>query len=280
MVYAVQYMFRFLYLLPILAATISVQAGPVLSTLSYVRLHGPSDPDLINVCANTNGDPCLGSVLAPGTNWTLNYSSESSATYGVLRSKASAFLTGDDSLGPLTGVGTFPTLASVGGRASFQDVYTIGGGTGTGTLYFTFAVTGTSSQTKGQSGRAQFNMVPVTGGGLDYGKQVSFPVVKGAATVGVPFTFGTPVEFSIDFYALAQIFSWVPGAAATADFSNTAVLDVISVKNSASQDVPSFTIKAASGTQYYAGGIVPEPATGWLMAVGLMVAGLVLSRRR
>jgi hypothetical protein len=79
---------------------------------------------------------------------------------------------------------------------------------------------------------------------------------------------------------LAQIFSWVPGAAATADFSNTAVLDVISVKNSASQDVPSFTIKAASGTQYYAGGIVPEPATGWLMAVGLMVAGLVLSRRR
>jgi len=120
-------------------------------------------------------------------------------------------------------------LASLGGRASFRDVFIIGGGTGTGTLKLTFQVTGTSSNTAGQTGRPTFAYVPVVGGALDYGHQISFSVVNGSSTVSIPFTFGQPIEFDVDFYALAQIFQWVTGASASADYSHTAILNAIVV---------------------------------------------------
>lgn len=222
-----------------------------LETLNYARFYTATDPNVIYACANTDGTPCNGNVLAPGTNWTVNYVSSSSAGYGVLRGQASVYLTGDNSLG------AFPSFVSIGGRAGFLDTLTITGGSGTGTAYFTFQVTGTSGATPGQSGRPQFQWVPVVNGSLDFNAQRNFAVDSaGTAVVSFPFTFNAPTEFGIYFYALAQIFSWVPGASAFADYSSTAILARIDIQTSSGAFVPNFSIQSASGTAYTENGAV------------------------
>jgi hypothetical protein len=145
----------------------AAMGGPILNTYNYVRYFNlPSDPSTY-VCSIANGAPCSGSVVAPGTNWTVNYDSASSSSFGVLHAQASVYLTGDGSLGPLNGGAVpLPSLASVGARGSFLDGFTIGGGYGTGTINLTFQVTGTSSNTPGQSGRGQFQTVRLSQGSL------------------------------------------------------------------------------------------------------------------
>ena len=115
-----------------LVSVIAAMGGPALYSNNYLRYYNlPADPTTY-ACSNSNGVPCSGAVVAPGTNWTINYYSASSSLYGVLHAQASVFLTGDNSLGPLNGGNVpFPNLASLGGRASFRDVFIIGGGTGT-----------------------------------------------------------------------------------------------------------------------------------------------------
>jgi hypothetical protein len=103
--------------------------------------------------------------------------------------------------------------------------------------------------------------------------------VNGSTTIPIEFTFGSPIEFDIDFYALAQIYQWVPGASATADYSHTAVLNRITVQDSLGQLVPSFTIQSESGTAYGANGVVPEPSTISLMTIALLAITLKSARR-
>jgi uncharacterized repeat protein (TIGR01451 family) len=233
--------------------------GAPTGTLNYVQFHGPSDPDQIEVCSNGAG-PCSGEVLAPGTNWTVHYDADSNSAFGVLRATASLFLTGDDTLGGLQGVGSFPSLVSATARSSFKDGFTISGGAGTGTALLTFTVNGTTSATAGQSGLAQFAFVPVVAGQPDYSHQIVYPVVNGAAAISIPFTFGVPVEFEVDFDAIAQITSWVAGALVDVDYSHSASLSAIAVTNSQGATVPSFTIQAESGTSYTANGVsIPKP---------------------
>lgn len=264
----------------LLVSVVAAMGGPILSTYNYVRWYNePGNPTTL-VCSNSNGAACVGSVVAPGTNWTVNYDSSSSSSYGVLHAAASVYLTGDNSLGPLNGGSVpFPNLASVGARGSFLDGFTIGGGSGTGTVDLTFQVTGTSSNTAGQSGRPQFAYVPVVAGALDYAGQVQYSVVSGSTTIPITFTFGSPFEFDIDFYALAQIYQWVPGASASADYSNTAILDAITVYNSQGNVVPSFTIQSESGTSYGSGGVVPEPLTVVLVASSLLLLCFIRTKK-
>jgi hypothetical protein len=123
--------------------------------------------------------------------------------------------------------------------------------------------------------------VPVLqGGGLDFANAINYSVNNGVSTIQLPFTFGSPFEAQIYFYSLAQILTasgWTTGASATADFSNTAILSGISVRDSLGNPVD-FSITSASGTSYTSSGVVPEPATLTLMTVGL--AGLSWVRRR
>jgi hypothetical protein len=220
-----------------------------LSTLNYVSLDLVTEPPAY-LCENFDGTPCSGSEVVPGTAWILNYSAQSTAAgYGVLKGQASVFLTGDDSRGP------FPSHASVGGRASFRDTLTFHGGEGSGTAVFGFTVHGTSAHTSGGNGRPQFALVPIMNGALDYANQVGFGVLGGKAKISVPFTFGQPIEFQIDFYALAQIYVWQAGATASADYRDTAILSSIVVKDSHGATVSGFTITSESGTPYTANGV-------------------------
>jgi hypothetical protein len=253
-------------------------ASPLLETLNYARFYAASDPNVSYACQNTSGVACNGSVLAPGTNWTVNYFAQGSASFGVLRDQASVFLTGDNSLGG------FPSFESTGARSGYQDTYLISGGNGSGTIDFIFHVTGTTSSVAGGFGNEQFQYVPVVGGHEQFGPSTrSYGVVGGTATIPVTFTFDQPISFTIYFYALAQIFEWQPGSAATADFSHTAVLDQIVVLDSQQQVVPSFDIVSASGTRYGVDGVVPEPRTVILSGASLLalcfISKLRMARR-
>lgn len=237
----------------------SLCAAPILETTNYARFRNASDPNVSYPCSNTNGPVCSGSALAPGTNWTVNYFSSASASFGILRGTASVSVSGDNSLG------TYDSFQSTGARAGFRDTYTITGGTGTGFLTFGFNVTGTSSQTPGNSGRPQFQIAPATGPWVD------FPVINGRANLRVPITFGQPTELMVYFYALAQISRWESGASAFANYSNTAVLDQILVADANNQLLSTFNINSASGTTYTSNGVVPEPATIAISAAGLLL---------
>jgi hypothetical protein len=181
----------------------------------------------------------------------VNYFSSSQAGFGVLRGKATAFLSGDAALG------AFPSFASIAGRSGFLDTLTVTGGSGSGTMYFVFQVTGTSGATPGGNGRPQFQWVPVVNGVADFGAQRNYTVSSGGtAVVSFPFVFDAPSSFGVYFYALAQIFGWLPGASAFADYGSTAVLVQIAITDSAGQPVEGFRIQSASGTSYAEDGVV------------------------
>ncbi len=237
----------------------------MLETLNYARFYAATDPNTIYACQNANGIACDGSVLAPGTNWTVNYFSQGTSAFGVLNDYASVFLTGDNSLGG------FPSFESTGARSGYRDTYTIAGGSGMGTIDFTFAVTGTTTQSGGASSGGDFQFVPIVNGQEDFGELQQYGVVNGVATIPVSFTFNQPIEFTIYFYALAQVAGWVPGSSATADFSRTAILDQTVVHDSQGQIVPNFSIESASGTAYGANGVIPEPATTAFVASSLVL---------
>jgi hypothetical protein len=274
-------------MIPVALSPAHALAAPILLTTSYVRwFFEPSNP-AFDVCVNNSG-PCDGSALAPGTNWAVNYHSESAAAFGILRGEASLFLTGDNSLGPLDGGAvSFPHLVSVGARAGFRDSYTISGGTGPGTVTFAFAVTGAGSASSGASARPQFQWVPaLPTGGLDFSNQINYTVVGGVASVSLPITFDVPFEGAIFFYSLAQILTasgWTIGAFANADFSNTATMNGITVRDSLGNSID-FSIISGSGTSYTSAGVlspVPEPMTSLLLTVGLVgLSGRVLTTRR
>jgi hypothetical protein len=245
------------------ALRVTIGLQPVaqrLHTYNYARLfYVPDDPSTY-VCSIEDGPPCEGSVVAPGTAWIVNYSADSQADFGVLRAKASVYLTGDGSLGPLLGgPGDWPSLFSVGGRAGFQEGLLVGGGTGSGTLDLLFTVTGSSLQTPGTSGRPLFQLLQSVGSEQDWSFVAGFSVgADGTARVSTPFTFGEPFEVMVWFYALAQILfesGWTDGASVSADYFSTAVLTGIVVRDGTGEPVPDFTIRSFSGMTYDGHGV-------------------------
>ncbi|WP_332877666.1 PEP-CTERM sorting domain-containing protein [Massilia sp. S19_KUP03_FR1] len=240
------------------------QAGPLLESLDYVRFYGSNDPAGWYACENRTGAGCAGSVAVPETNWTLNFKASGTGGYGILKARAEVELTGDASQGE------FPSFASVGARTSFRDVYVFHGGNGTGTAQFNFAVDGIADSSGGATARSLFQYVPVIGGYEMWDQQRNFEVRDGVATVTVPFQFNRPTEFIIGFYALAQIWSWEPDSKAVADFSNTAILNQIIVRDERGNLVKDFSVTAESGTDYTATGVVPEPTTALLMLAGIL----------
>jgi len=255
-----------------LAAALSLPAfgAPMLETLNYARFYSASDSRSWNACQNASS-ACDGSVAVPGTNFSAHYYSDGSAGFGILKNHASVSLSGDAS------GGVFPSFFSVGSRSGFIDSYTFSGRQGSGTAYFTFAVDGVTSQSGGAYAGSLFQYVPANNGVLDWTGQRNFSVIDGLGTVAVPFVFGSPVEMLLSFYALAQVFEWEEGSSATADFSHTAILSRIAVRDSTGQLVEDFAIASASGTRYGINGVVPEPGSAALVLAGL---GAAAFRRR
>src|SRR5579863_5171385 len=249
---------------PLLAQAVPARAAPILSTLNYVDLRstGFGDPFLQPItsyyaCANTNGVACSGTVLAPQagpnlsnlTDWTVHYFAQSQSGFGILRGQADVTITGDNALGQ-------SWYTTVGGRAGFEDTFTFNGCVGNATATFNFFATGTNSSTGGNIGGGdQMHYVPVVNGQLDYNNQLGSGFQNGNnASLAIPITCGVPLPAEFDFYALdfvqaAGKFSstgWYDGAAATADYFDTVILDQITVRDSSGNVVP-FFITSASG---------------------------------
>lgn len=264
--------FRVVFALAAVLVSSVAHAAPVLEQLDYVRFYNSDDPRGWYECEQRSGAGCAGSVLVPDTNWTLHYQASGTTGYGILKAHAEVMLTGDDSQG------AFPSFASVGARSGFRDVYAFHGGTGAGTATFSFAVDGTATMSGGGTARSLFQYVPVLNGIEAWDQVQAFGVADGIAQITVPFVFDQPTEFIIHFYALAQIWSWEAGSAAVADYSHTAILNQIVVRDAQQQLVNDFSITAGSGTLYTAAGVVPEPGTWLMMGSGLvLLAGM---RRR
>jgi hypothetical protein len=255
------------------ALSLPAFATPTLETLNYARFYSASDPRMSYACEKSNGAACQGSVAVPGTNWIAHYDAHGSSAYGILKNYAAVSLTGDAS------GGAFPSFLSVGSRSGFIDAYTFTGDSGTGTAYFTFSIDGTATSSNGASGGHLLQLVPARNGVLDWGAQRNYGTVDGKAVIEVPFEFGTPVEMLISFYALAQVFSWQEGASAIADYSHTAVLSQIVVRDSEGKLVDDFAITSASGTNYGATGVIPEPGSAVLLLTGLGAAAWLRRRR-
>jgi hypothetical protein len=253
----------------VFAAIQTAHAAAILSTENAAGF--PTD----TVCLTTNAAACSGSALAPGTNWTLNYFAQSSANYGILRAEGDVAVTGDNSLG------AYPYDGSALGFAAFQDTLTVTGGTGTGTLNLAFDVSGTSSITPGGSVDVLFQLLPVVGGNLDFAKAtfVHLPA-SGPTIVPIAFTFGAPTGFQLGFVAEVDILTWQSGASAHADYFDTAILDGITVTDSLGNNVASFGITSESGTAYGPNGVVPEPASIYLVCGGFLVFGVGRRLRR
>lgn len=259
----------------VLTAVLSLPAaaGPSLESLNYVRFYGSSDPRVSYACENYNGEACHGSVAVPKTNWTANYEARGSGTYGVLKNYAAVTLDGDAS------GGAFPSFLSVGSRSGFIDEYTLSGGRGASTAFFTFSIDGVTASRNGAFGSHLLQYVPANDGVLDWGAQRNYGSVDGKAVVVVQFEYDKPFEMLLSFYALAQVTSWREGAMAMADFSHTAVLSQIEVRDSDGRLVKDFVISSASGTNYGANGVVPEPGSAVLLLTGLAAAGWLRRKR-
>ncbi len=249
---------RLLFTVGIMVLCVAVSCTAQHITFNYARFRGATEPDTMYACERDDGIPCQGSARAPETNWFVNYHSSSKAEVGSLEACADVYLTGDGSLGPLQGVGGLGSLASIGGRAGIVDTLTIHGGTGAGVLTLYFSVSGTVGGSGGTNplGRPHFQYVPVIAGQsrFDLSTDFFFAGFEQPAAVTIPFTFDVPLSFAVNFYGLAQIIDWVPGAAAHADVRAVVTRIAVAVNG---QIVPDFSVDAASGNTYSATGISP-----------------------
>jgi len=205
----------------------------------------------------------------------MNYFAQSAAGYGILRAEGDVYLTGDNSLGAYSGGGV------AFGGSSFQDTLTVTGGTGSGTLNLEFDVSGTSSTTPGGSAATFLSLVPLVGGQLDFANSKIDQVdANGQYTLPIAFIFGLPIEFQVGMVSNADINIWQTGASAHADYLDTAILNGITVTDNLNNNVPNFGITSESGTAYGPDGVVPEPASIYLVCGGFLVFGVRRRLRR
>lgn len=246
-------------------------ATALLETDNYVRFYGATDPRVVYACDHADGSACDGSVVVPGTNWTVNYHAQGSSAFGILKDHAQLTMTGDDTLGG------FPSFVSVGARSGYSDSYLITGSTGQGVAQFTFNVSGSTDASANAAAGSLLQYIPIVDGQHEWAQQLNFGVLNGKATVSIPFTFGQAFEGAIYFYALAQVWQFDAPAFADADFSHTAILSGIDVVDAQGAPVD-FAITTESGTDYGPGGVLPEPSTALL--AGAAFAAMSCVRRR
>lgn len=95
------------------------------------------------------------------------------------------------------------------------------------------------------------------------------------STAGFAIQWGVPFELEVAM--IANVYPCCGGAQMEVDFLNTATLAGIGA-TAAGQAVSGFTVLTASGPEVGPAGVVPEPAAGLLMLLG--VGGLLWARRR
>lgn len=100
---------------------------------------------------------------------------------------------------------------------------------------------------------------------------------------GISFQPGVAFNFALGFGEAARIYAGSASDENTqvnADFLSTMLLTGISVLDSNGNVISGFSIQSDSGTQYGANGVVPEPASATMLALGILVIGAVRQLRR
>jgi hypothetical protein len=174
-----------------------------------------------------------------------------------------------------------------------SDIMTVSGGTGGGTLAFTWAVDGTLAA---QGAFSSALIIETTlgpsytigtwrfcgPGSGDYPCSSS-STVNDSVSVTVPFEFGKPLPTYWSFRAGVGTFGMgsYSSAAGTVDFFNTARLRPLMVFDSAGTQLPGVTIVSDSGYSYSIApaSTVPDPGSS-LLLLGIGLAGLRAWRRR
>jgi hypothetical protein len=195
------------------------------------------------------------------------------ATGGILHASASYNSLAPGSVG-----------GQVNGNAQFFDEVTIDSPGLDGTTRFLtlhFAVTGTTSSTAANAIVAPFvNCSGPTGSSPNC---QSLFVTGDAELVFQPVAITLGQAFGLDLNLDAVVF-FGPGnpVSAVSDFSHTAILNGISVSlnSDGTGPVSNLTFSSADGITYSQGGIIPEPNSFSLLAVGLLVSALIYWKRR
>ncbi len=212
---------------------------------------------------------------------SAQYSGQARVTFGSFQAKDSLKVIGQT-------ISPVPSLAS---SARAVDLLTVDGGTGSGIIDFEFEITGRARNSQisppfgGPIGSS------FVGFGLERWHESGTGAFMGRLLTNGSFseTFHAPIEFEfgapfgIDMFlsteskagciVLVQL-ECSPGwiASSLTDFFNTAVMTRISVTDAAGNPVDDFTIASASGTRYTADGVVAEPSSLTLVALGFIAA--------
>lgn len=250
--------------------------GPILYTESAVSYWNSDDsPFGPLVCYDSSS--CVGSTNLAGS--LLTYSGMSSADYGVLKASGSLSI---DRAFDADDPGDGPNYVSQQSVASFQDQWTITGGTPgeIGHLILRFHITGNYDYPIGTGvayGLSLYNATSNT-----YSSDNQLPPYTGELTTS--FIFGTAFDFRVSLVAGAQLYNMenggFDGQASFMNMANTATLETIIVIDQTETQVP-FSLRTASESRLFDSlstpGAVPEPGTLVLGFVGLL--GVVAAKR-
>jgi hypothetical protein len=248
------------------------------------------------VTATTLSDSSSGSV-AHGDVFSEQLTS---ADYRLRVKAAPGTLQSEAALTSVSGRAVSPVTEALS-SATFDDVLTFTGGTGSAVFVPTFRLHGhgtDSTQPPGFSGPVGSSGVQLfinpfegrTGATLFSLDATNRMVHEDFTGDPIAFTFGDPVSFgaqlstsvAVTCAALGvglQCLDWHNGVA-TSDFYSTAVLSGIRVIDSNGHPNTDFSILSASGTRYSATGVLPVPEPASVILLGSGFATVVAERRR
>lgn len=249
-------------------------AGAVAAGCLGARLSSTiGDCSLGGATAATSGGPVTLIQTFSGNSDTVSVSALGAASFGVLRSSASATYS----------IAGSPTNAFAFADAFFNDVITISydpwNGT-TGLLYINYDLDGTISSSGSAKALVGIQILAGPDSNLQTRVQSYTNSLSGTFSAGLPieFVYGQPFNFSFLMSTCAgggDLCGRSPVSqtgAGTADFSNTLVLSSLVPFDQNGSLAEGAVFSSGSGTRYAASGVsaVPEPSYSHLAAIATL----------